>query len=341
MHAIVGHERIIETLSRSVRDGLTAHAYLFAGIEGIGKAQVALGFAAMLNCPSPTDDAQHTCSACRRVMQGSHPDVLVEKPDKGRIRIDRIRELQQFLAYAPIEGRCRVAFIDGAHAMNPAAQNALLKTLEEPPPRRVLILVTSNASALLPTVLSRCRRVKFGPLPREVISAYLQRDKRMDAQRAWTVAGMAGGSLARALETDTTRFLDLRDRLKTAITEPGRLGLKGLLELSAYIAGGEDMAGPATDMAASVVRDLLVGRVAPETEEVDTNEGGDSLRGGDEDFRECDLLKAYNEICRAAELVRLPMNLNKNLVMDVMLLKIARIMAGPSWGVAVHDVSAH
>ncbi len=341
MNGIEGHERIIATLSRSVREGCTAHAYLFAGIEGIGKARIALAFAAMLNCPSPSDDESHTCPVCRRVLVGAHPDVLVEKPDKGRIRIDRIRELQQFFAYAPIEGRCRVALIDDAHLMNPAAQNALLKTLEEPPPLRVILLVSSNASVLLPTVLSRCRRIRFGPLPRDVIAAHLQQEKGVDAERAWVVAGMAGGSLARALDMDSTRFLDLRDKLAIAIAEPGKLGLKGLLELSAHIAAGEDTAGPATDMAASVVRDLLVEKVASGSGEPPPHETNDYLGGRGEYFRECDLLKAYNEICRAAELVRLPMNLNKNLVMDVMLLKIARIMAGPTWGVAVHDVSAH
>ncbi len=324
-----------------MKEGLTAHAYVFAGIEGIGKARIALGFAAMLNCPDPRDDEHHTCPDCRRVMQGSHPDVIVEKPEKGRIRIDRIRALQQFFAYAPMEGRCRVALIDDAHLMNPAAQNALLKTLEEPPPKRVIVLVTSNASVLLPTVLSRCRRIRFGPLAREVIASHLQREKGTDPQKAWVVAGMAGGSLARALEIDTARFLDFRDRLEAAIAEPGSLGLKGLLELSAHIAAHEDMAGPVTDMAASIVRDLLVEKVAAGQEKPPLDEIGNPIPPRAEYYCEYDLMRAYNEICRAAELLRLPMNLNKNLVMDVMLLKIARIMAGPTWGVTVPEPRVH
>jgi DNA polymerase III subunit delta' len=340
MYGILGHERAIAFLEGAASDDRVAHAYLFTGVEGIGKRMAALRFAARLNCPLHPEDLQQTCPSCRRILQGNHPDVVVEKPEKGRIRIDKIRELQLFLAYAPIEGRCRVVIIDDAHRMNPAAQNALLKTLEEPPPARMIVLVSSNPSLLLPTVLSRCRRVRFAPLQPSVVADYMRREKGLDPERATAIAGMSGGSLARALELDTEKFLSLRNRIAWALVDPVKEGIRGLLALSAAMSASDEVALLATDLAAALVRDLLLYRIGYDQQEPLHKDILDALAPEMQHFHEDDLMSVYNEICQAAELVRLPMNINKNLVMDVMLLRIARIMAGPNWGVAVHDPSA-
>ncbi len=157
----------------------TAHAYLFSGIEGIGKKLVALEFARMLCCPEYAGEPGHECGTCEKINRGAHPDVLIEAPLKGSIRIDRIRNLQAFFKYSPIEAPYRVIVIDDAHTMNRAAQNALLKTLEEPPSFGVLILITSKPSSLLPTVLSRLRKIKFAPLARSDVAKELFRTQRL------------------------------------------------------------------------------------------------------------------------------------------------------------------
>ncbi len=340
MYGILGHDRAVAFLERAARDERVAHAYLFSGVEGVGKKMAAMRFAAELNCPSRPEDKQQACPSCRRVLQSAHPDVICERPDKGRIRVDRVREMQLFLAYAPIEGRSRIVIIDDAHLMNPAAQNALLKTLEEPPPNRVIVLVTANPSLLLPTVLSRCRRVRFSPMAPSIIADYLCREKGLDPERAGAIAGMAGGSLARALEIDSAKFVELRNRIARALVDPGKEGLRGLLGLSALIAASDETATLATELAAALVRDLLLYRIGYTGEEILHRDILETLTPVTQHFHEDDLLNVYNEICRAAELIRLPTNVNKTLVMDVMLLKIARIMAGPNWGVVPRDPSA-
>ena len=160
-------------LERTAKEGRPAHAYLFTGREGVGKRMAAFRFASMLNCPDPQADPDGTCHVCRRISSETHPDFIIERPEKGMIRIERVRLLQNSFKFAPAEARFRIAVIDDAHLMNRSAQNALLKTLEEPPPARVIVLVTSKPFLLLSTVRSRCRRVRFGPIPLETLCAIL------------------------------------------------------------------------------------------------------------------------------------------------------------------------
>src|SRR5688572_9464411 len=161
---IVGHRRVLSLLARGVALNTLPPSLLFAGPAGIGKRKVALYLAQLVNCPQAATapgegeaSACGECASCRRILRGVHPDVLIVEPgDSGTIKIDQVREVIDRAAYRPFEGRRRVVIIDGAHAMVAAAQNALLKTLEEPPTASTFVLVSSMPDALLPTVRSRC-----------------------------------------------------------------------------------------------------------------------------------------------------------------------------------------
>src|SRR5262245_54240505 len=167
------HRRIVELLSRSVARGTLPPSLIFSGPHGAGKRLTALAVAQALNCLHPRSadardatrgpvDACGTCAACVRITRGVHPDVLVVEPgDSGAIKIDQIRDIVDRAAFRPFEGRRRVVIVDDADALVPAAQNALLKTLEEPPSSSVFILLTSRPDVLLPTVRSRCIRLMF------------------------------------------------------------------------------------------------------------------------------------------------------------------------------------
>src|SRR5262245_17848586 len=166
---IVGHRRLIDLLARSIRrDGLPP-SLLFAGPEGGAARETAIAVAQALNCTQPTTDEAGSavdscgrCSSCTRIARGIHPDVLfVEPGDTGSIKIEQVRDVIDRSSYRPFEGRRRVVIIDDASALLPAAQNALLKTLEEPLPSSVFILVTSHPDVLLPTVRSRLIRLTF------------------------------------------------------------------------------------------------------------------------------------------------------------------------------------
>ncbi|MFH1112546.1 MAG: DNA polymerase III subunit delta' [Pseudomonadota bacterium] len=333
MANLIGHERVMEVLERAVREGRPAHAYLFTGREGIGKKRAAIDFACRLMCPGPEADRDATCPVCRRIVARNHPDVAVETPERGIIRIDRIRILQGYFRYAPIEGEFKITVIDDAHTMNAAAQNALLKTLEEPPAGRILILVTSKPFLLLPTVRSRVRRIRFAPLSVDEVAGILERDRGVPAQRAEMLASMSGGSVARALEMDDSGFLDLRDNMLTVLKDPGALGIAGIVEMSSGLSSDKKRAADAIDIAVTWIRDQLTTLV-----------GGDAWpypRGdspGEDSSAPCrftarELLSVYDELLRASALIEADINANRNLITDVMLLKMARVLAGPTFGI--------
>ncbi len=231
---LIGQDRAVAALRSALSRGALHHAYLFAGPRGVGKAKAALLLAQAANCQSPVEAERPcgACSPCRKIDRSSHPDVLVLaeervmakagrwEPRSGRtpsrdIVVDQVRDLaERRLAMRRFEGRRRVVVIDPADAMTPQAQNALLKTLEEPPDDTTLVLVAANPDALLPTVRSRCARVAFAPLEDGLVAAELVRRKWApgDAARA---AAVSGGSLGNALASNA-KALAARERAVAA-----------------------------------------------------------------------------------------------------------------------------
>jgi len=205
LRAVVGHRRLLALLARSIERGSLPPSLVFAGPSGVGKRTVAIAAAQLLNCTNrtggaPDIDACGECAACTRIARGVHADVITVQPgDSGSIKIEQVREVIDRAAYRPFEGRFRVVVIDNAEALVPAAQNALLKTLEEPPSSSIFILVTSQPDLLLPTVLSRCPRLRFGALGDDDLVALLVGRGRPEHE-ARAVAAAADGSVQRALE---------------------------------------------------------------------------------------------------------------------------------------------
>ncbi|TWT43796.1 DNA polymerase III subunit delta' [Phycisphaerae bacterium RAS1] len=221
----------VSLLRRALRSGRMPHAYLFDGPEGVGKERAALALAARLLCeaeqPAPDADACGECTACRLMAVGNHPDFhLVHRglhkvhPERS-VRVSKglflVVDLIRYFVIEPAArtpqlGRRRVFVIRDAERMNDEAQNALLKTLEEPPGEACLVLITSSASRLLPTIRSRCQRVPFGGLPRTFVEAELARQCRVDAASATALAALADGRLGAAIRWQQMGVLDaLRD----------------------------------------------------------------------------------------------------------------------------------
>jgi len=197
---VLGHDAAAAELRRVIAVDRVPAALLLLGPAGIGKRALADALATRLLCTAGTDDACGTCAQCVRVAAGTHPDlrIVVRDADRKDVRTEQIRELTRWLSLTPLMAGRKVGIVDGAHEVNEHGQNALLKTLEEPPGRTVLVLTASAPSLLLPTVRSRCRQVRLDPLPVALVRRLIE-GHGIDAAEADVLASLAEGSPGRAL----------------------------------------------------------------------------------------------------------------------------------------------
>lgn len=211
---VLGHDRIIHLLKNAITADRVAHAYLFCGPEGVGKRRCAHAFAAALLCSLGGDEACGSCPSCKKLCRGNHPDFHEIVPTgKGRVLTrDSINELIRQTRFAPFESRWKVFLLLEAERMRDAGANALLKTLEEPTRRTVIVLMSAMPQGLWPTILSRCQNVVFGPLRREVLAPLIAEMRGMDEADAGFLARLSEGSVGRALAMDLK--IALEDRLR-------------------------------------------------------------------------------------------------------------------------------
>ena len=218
---IVGHRGVTTLIARAITRGTFPPSVILTGPEGVGKRLTAMAIAEAVNCVEPrTGDADFAvdacgeCSVCRRIGRRVFPDVVVvEPPDSasGAITVDQVRDVVEQAAYRPFEGRRRIVAIDDADSMAPQAQNALLKTLEEPPPSSQFILVAERSGLLLDTVRSRCPQLRFGLLTDAEIADLLTSRHGIEPRRARAAAASAAGSVGRALRSASGELAASRD----------------------------------------------------------------------------------------------------------------------------------
>ena len=238
---LVGQHRVKNLLGRSLGSKRMPHAYLFRGPDGVGKKRAALVTAARINCAEPDGTSGcGTCSSCRKLRSGNHPDVVVVSPEKGSIKIDRIRELCRSLSYPPYESEMRIVIIEDIHAMTTEAANSLLKTLEEPPVNNLLILTAESSRELLPTIVSRCQTLTFYGLSVEECAAVIgQKLPEIGADEARLLAELSGGSPGTGLTLKNKELVDcyraIVQVVETGVAD-GDDGVSPVLEAAAELA---------------------------------------------------------------------------------------------------------
>ena len=279
---VQGQPRPVHMLQATLAHGTVHHAWLLTGPSGVGKELAALGMAQALVCPVAPMAGCGKCPACTRVCHFHHPDVLWLMPEEEavrrklaarsdfdhvpsrEIRVDQVRRLQERLALRPLEATRKVVLLLPAEAMNPQAQNAFLKTLEEPPADTVLLLVTAAPDRLLPTLRSRCIRVAFGPLPHAFVREEVQRRLEVTPEVAEAVASLADGSLERALALDAEHLSDRRGRIERFEGVTGS-DLRTVLRFADEAGSSREDAEATLALLTVWVRDVAVARAGGES----------------------------------------------------------------------------
>ncbi|HOB19782.1 MAG TPA: DNA polymerase III subunit delta' [Candidatus Atribacteria bacterium] len=255
---IVGQSQLLRMMDSILSGGRIAHAYIFAGPRGAGKKTLSSLFVKAMLCRTPGDKPCHACKTCRQYDSGNHPDVSrISRPeDKQIIPVDLIRAMRDDIIVKPFQNGKKIFFIYEADRMTEQAQNALLKTLEEPPDHACIILLTENMNALLPTILSRCQIFRISSLPvRDAAQIVMQR-LGLPAQEARVYAALARGIPGLALElAGDGDFREQRNRLLAGLDSAG---LSGLLELGPVFAQRRESVFNLLDMVELWFRDLLV-----------------------------------------------------------------------------------
>lgn len=321
MFDIVGQNKIIESIKSAVRNGKDAHAYIIEGPDGTGKSIFALEIAAMLICES-TDKPCGECVPCRKVMHGSHPDVRVIELKKKSIGVGEIRELLEEVYKKPYEGKKKVFIIKDAENVTDQGQNAMLKTLEEPPEDTAFILLASNANLILDTVRSRCQLIRFGRVSEKEIFEYLL-SKGCSREKAEVAVKMSDGIVGNALEFMDESFMEMRqDTIKAAIEMTKAKGA-GSFDLVQHFVKYKENVDKVLQLMKIWFRDIYVEKLLRSNGRIINRDCYDLI------VEESKLL-SYNRLDRIIQYInaseeRLKQNSNFQLAIEVMLLNIQEV----------------
>ena len=284
--SIIDQEQSIRLLKNILLNGTIPNALLFTGADGIGKKTAAIAFAMACNCVGrealPNNahfsdanlsavDPCGRCRSCRKIQSGNHPDIIRVEPSGSFIRIKQIRDIFDTLSMKPYEARLRIVIISDAQAMNPQAANALLKVLEEPPARTILILTALQTSDLLPTVLSRCQHIRFSPISREKLKTLLGEKHGLNTEDAAILSAMASGSMAKALsmirKNSQINWICLRNWLLNIIgLEHGSLSLQPIILLLLFaekLSKNKEIIQDSLEIIKTYLRDLIIYKYSP------------------------------------------------------------------------------
>lgn len=318
---ITGHATQLATLTQALEQDRLHHAYVFIGPEGIGKRTLAFCLAKAIHCAESAHDFCGACASCVKIENRNHPDVRLIEPLAGKkdISIEQVRALEKELNYRAFSGQKKIAIIDPAASMNFSAQNALLKTLEEPPAGSMLILIATSAGGLLPTLLSRCLRLTFTPLTEADVTRHLVERKRMSAERAKLLASISLGSLGRALSPEMDEVGQKRAAWVDALAAARVSG--GWASFAEELAKDRAETLQFLDWLAEWYRDVLVYQATQGSGEVSNRDLLEKLQGQAADLSVGKALRLRSRALAASARIR--RNVNRRLALENLLAKIA------------------
>jgi DNA polymerase III subunit delta' len=276
--SILDQQRPVRILRSYLRRRTIPHALLFTGIEGVGKRTTALAFAMACNCmhhkgfgrrngnkdvdgaldEESAADPCYQCRACKKITSGNHPDIIHIEPSGLLIRIDQIRRLCHVLSMKPYEARQRVVILSNAQSMTPEAGNALLKALEEPPDRTVMVLTAVQRSDLLPTISSRCQHIRFSPVSMESLISLLVEKRGLDLTSAKIVAVLSTGSISKAMSMARSNWIDRRNWLLGELAALPSRSSGTLMALAEKLSKNKELLEDSLEVMKTWFRDLAI-----------------------------------------------------------------------------------
>jgi DNA polymerase-3 subunit delta' len=345
IESIIDQEQPIRLLKTILLNMTIPNAFLFTGTDGIGKSSTALAFAMACNCGErealstngyfsddylSAADPCGRCRSCRKIQSGNHPDIIRVEPSGPFIRIKQIRDICDTLSLKPYEARLRIVIISDAQAMNPQAANALLKVLEEPPARTVLILITVQASDLLPTIVSRCQHIRFSPIHREQLKTFLVEKHGVNAENAAIFSVIANGSMTKALSMikkhNQANWICLRDWLLNIIglEKTGSLSLGPIIILLSFaekLSKNKEIIQDSLEIIKTYLRDLIIYKYSPE--KIINKDLIHKIQYASQKIAVKSLLSKIEAIQTAQKDIRA--NTNLRLSLEVMMLRLAKV----------------
>ena len=318
---ILGNEMVKDHFKKAIQNHKISHAYILTGEAGMGRKSIANAFAMTLLCEKGGSGPGIICHSCKQVMSGNHPDLIYvthEKP--GSIGVDDVREqINDTIMIRPYSSYYKIYIVDEAEKMTVQAQNALLKTIEEPPSYAVIILITTNQEAFLPTILSRCVQMKLKPLKDFTIKSYLTQNLHIAEKDADICAAFARGNLGKAIHlASSDEFKELFQKVMVLVKNVGTMDISMLLDCIREMKEQNFDIGEVLDLMQLWYRDVLMFKVTKDMnllifkdEYKMINETGEKV-----DYAGLEAILAAIDTART----RLNANVNMELAMELLLL---------------------
>jgi len=318
---ILGNEMVKDHFKKAIANHKISHAYILTGEAGMGRKSIANAFAMTLLCEKGGSEPCMTCHSCKQVMSGNHPDLIYVKHEKpGSIGVDDVREqINDTIMIRPYSSYYKIYIVDEAEKMTVQAQNALLKTIEEPPSYAVIILITTNQEAFLPTILSRCVQMKLKPLKDFTIKSYLTQNLHIPEKDADICAAFARGNLGKAIHlASSDEFKELFQKVMVLVKNVKTMDISMLLDCIREMKEQNFDIGEVLDLMQLWYRDVLMFKVTKDMnllifkdEYKMINETGEKV-----DYAGLEAILAAIDTART----RLNANVNMELAMELLLL---------------------
>ncbi|MBR2560620.1 MAG: DNA polymerase III subunit delta' [Eubacterium sp.] len=318
---IIGRADVVAHMQNAIRADKISHAYILSGESGSGKRLLSSIFARTLQCEEQGTEPCGRCASCKKALSGNHPDIIYVSHEKaGTVSVDEIRDqVVNDVAIRPYESRYKIYIIDDASKMTPQAQNALLKTLEEPPAYAVILLLADNVDSLLPTILSRCVMLRLAPVSDREIKEFLMYQMHVPDYQAEIEATFAQGNIGKAkLIAENSDFLEMTENAIRQLKRSRVMEIREMVDAIKGLSGEKQNARDYLDIYTMWFRDVLMFKATKEIDSLIFKEEVSAIRqrAGESSYE--GIQKILDAIRQADD--RLRANVNFDLTMELLYL---------------------